>query len=921
MMMPFGFGGRFGKKQTYHEDWDSENDVDELEYEEDFSEEEYIEEEYSEAMYKNEEYNEDEYSEDEYSGDECSEDEYSEDEYSEGEYSEDEYSEDENSEKEYSEEEHSDGEYLEEEDIDEEYVGAKYLDGEYTDEEYTDEEYTDEEYVDEEYTDEELPEEEYIEAAAAAIMFSEAGFEEINYDEETYLSDSYAVDDSCEEYDCDDDGAEEKGAGLLPFFNTSGIVDKLITICGAAVLLAGLIIGGWFIYTGMAAGEEEEFLNVGNQLAQIEVIGQSGLLAVSDAQRAALEAAEIVEEEKEEESTEYEEEDYKTEVTVKLSMSSIEKDLKIKFINQDTGKLVGNVPFSIQITDPDGKESFWSDDDMDGIIYKKNLSAGSYKISVNAFSDSKYKKYGLPSGTQKVEVKDKIEYKKVDVANEVKTESQVDVQKEDTKKNETVVESYLTDTVPWVESTATLISYTEVAKENIVNPMQLAMNTGFVRLAAGNTVSGGDAQSPSPSPGVSPSPSPGVSPSPSPGVSPSPVPTPEPMVLTLDKKTAAVYVDHPVTINVTKVENEMEGAVITATSSNTGVAAVAVQDKTITITGIAAGEAAITVNCSADVEVSVPNEDGEGTVKKTETFEAEPVVCSVVVKANPQKDTTTVLKDNQGNDVYVLDGETYRVAHYADYYTYSKFYIKGEAKYTGWQTLEGKRYFYDASGKAVTGEQVIQGVKYNFASDGSLVTGSGTLGIDVSKWNGNIDWTAVKNSGVSYVIIRCGYRGSSEGALIVDSKFETNIKGAVNAGLKVGVYFFSQAIDKNEAVEEASMVLDCVKNYKISYPIFLDVEPSGGRADSLDVAARTEICKTFCETIQSYGYTAGIYANKTWFTEKINTSELSGYKIWLAQYASEPTYSGRYDMWQYKSTGKIDGISGDVDMNLSYLGY
>ncbi len=137
----------------------------------------------------------------------------------------------------------------------------------------------------------------------------------------------------------------------------------------------------------------------------------------------------------------------------------------------------------------------------------------------------------------------------------------------------------------------------------------------------------------------------------------------------------------------------------------------------------------------------------------------------------------------------------------------------------------------------------------------------------------------------------------------------------------MGVYFFSQAVNNSEAVEEASMVLELIKNYKISYPVFLDVEASGGRADGISVAARTDVIKTFCQTIQNSGYTAGVYANKNWLTTKIDTSKLNQYKIWLAQYASTPTYTGRYDMWQYKSTGKVTGISGNVDLNWSYLGY
>ena len=146
-------------------------------------------------------------------------------------------------------------------------------------------------------------------------------------------------------------------------------------------------------------------------------------------------------------------------------------------------------------------------------------------------------------------------------------------------------------------------------------------------------------------------------------------------------------------------------------------------------------------------------------------------------------------------------------------------------------------------------------------------------------------------------------------------------KRATAAGLKVGVYFFTQAVDEVEAVQEASMVLDRISGYKISYPVFLDVEGSGGRGDKIDSATRTAVCKAFCNTIQNAGYTAGVYANKTWLSQKMDASALSGYKIWLAQYAAAPTYTGRYDLWQYKSTGKVSGISGNVDLNLSYLGY
>lgn len=371
--------------------------------------------------------------------------------------------------------------------------------------------------------------------------------------------------------------------------------------------------------------------------------------------------------------------------------------------------------------------------------------------------------------------------------------------------------------------------------------------------------------------------------------------------LKLDKATELVYTGAAINLTAT-LENGLDTDVLTVESSDGNVAKAEISGRTITVTGLGAGTANI-------------------TVKYTENGNTISAVCTVTVKQNPRENRTSLLKDKDGNELYVQENNTYRQAYYADYYTFDRFFKKGEARYTGWQTIGGAVKYFDINGNAVTGEQVIQGVKYNFASDGALLTGAGVMGIDVSKHNGVIDWNAVKNSGVSYVIIRCGYRGSSLGGLIVDPMFHTNIKGATDAGLKVGVYFFTQAVDRVEAVEEASMVLDLIKNYRISYPVFLDVESSGGRADGISRETRTEVCKAFCQTIQNGGYTAGIYANKTWLNEKIDPGQLGAYKIWLAQYASTPTYTGRYEMWQYKSTGRVSGISGDVDLNLSYLGY
>lgn len=202
--------------------------------------------------------------------------------------------------------------------------------------------------------------------------------------------------------------------------------------------------------------------------------------------------------------------------------------------------------------------------------------------------------------------------------------------------------------------------------------------------------------------------------------------------------------------------------------------------------------------------------------------------------------------------------------------------------------------------------------------EGGIDLSSGTIGIDVSKYNKDIDWKAVKAAGIEYAIIRLGYRGSSTGALVKDPYFDQNYREARAAGVKVGIYFFTQALNEVEAEEEAEMVASLTKPEELSTPVFIDVESSGGRADPLDRTTRTNNIKKFCETIETLGYRAGVYANKKWFTKYIDTDELSDYKIWLAQYkVRTPTWDGHYDAWQYSSKGSVEGITGNVDLNLN----
>ena len=246
--------------------------------------------------------------------------------------------------------------------------------------------------------------------------------------------------------------------------------------------------------------------------------------------------------------------------------------------------------------------------------------------------------------------------------------------------------------------------------------------------------------------------------------------------------------------------------------------------------------------------------------------------------------------------------------------------VKSETvyEYSGWQTIDGKQYYYDpVTHQPVTGTQVIDGNVYTFSSTGVL--GQKERGIDVSKFQGNIDWNAVKADGITFAIIRVGYRGYGSGALVEDSTFRRNIQGATAAGIKVGVYFYSQAINEAEAVEEASMVLSLVQGYSLPYGVYYDTEKVAGdtgRADGISAAQRTACAVAFCETIRNAGYSAGVYSYASWFYNSLNFANISKYRIWIAQYRDTLDFAYSYSIWQYTSTGRVNGINANVDMNL-----
>ena len=796
------------------------------------------------GAFRDDEYvNYDEYPEEEYSEDEYAEDEYSEEDYSDDEYYEDEYSEYGDDGDYVEDDEYSEDEGYVEDEYDEEYNTASFdtaslemlshidYDTASIDYERVRQTVEEQEYLDDEvgYDTASIGYETAPMDTASLDYTSEIGYDtasldytsEIGYDTASldYTSeigyDTQSIGYDTESFDARDIGTimgyeevvkprksriveedeyvdldDNYDSDYEPVKHRKGKIAAIIAVAVAVIALA--VFGVWSFKDrilstpGNAGGMQvsdagipysEEMLGAGSEISGINMIGQTGLYSALDARKNSLSAEPVVSDEHD-----YGETEIVTRMSVSIELITVKSDLKIRFINNETGKLIANIAFKVTVTDPAGKALTWTDDDLDGIIYKTSISEGKYTVHVEQIEGESFQGFSWPAD-KTVTVKNTIDYSVVDVQGEVKDAAQVNENAEDTASRGNTSGQDMSNTVETIDSSTTTL-FTEIGKDTIADPNPTPSPSPSPDVS-GNDVSGNESPSPSPSP-------------------------------------------------------------------------------------------------------------------------------------SPTVDMNAQLKDKSGNEVYVYENNTYRKATNADYAKFDKFYIVSGVKYTGWQTFDGATYYYDKDGKPVTGTQVINGVTYQFGSDGKLTSASGVLGIDVSKWQGTIDWNAVKAAGVEFVIIRVGYRGSSAGALIDDSMFATNIQGAKAAGLKVGVYFVTQAVNDVEAVYEASMVLDRIKGYSLDYPVFLDVEASGGRGDTIDKATRTAVITAFCETIRSAGYTAGIYANKTWLGSKMDTSAFGNYVIWVAHYSSVCGYTGRYNMWQYTDKGTLPGISGSVDLNLWY---
>ena len=201
----------------------------------------------------------------------------------------------------------------------------------------------------------------------------------------------------------------------------------------------------------------------------------------------------------------------------------------------------------------------------------------------------------------------------------------------------------------------------------------------------------------------------------------------------------------------------------------------------------------------------------------------------------------------------------------------------------------------------------------------TCLTGEARQGIDVSEWQGDIDWQQVKDGGIEFAIIRLGYRRSETGELSTDEKALANLQGAAEAGIPTGAYFFSQAISTQEALEEAEYALSLLEGYTLTYPLIYDWEYLGEDARTADVDARTltDCIKTFCGRVEEAGFQSMIYFNPHFHeNEVLYLEELTDYHFWLAMYDTQMDYPYQIDMWQYSCTGSVPGITWDVDLNL-----
>lgn len=202
----------------------------------------------------------------------------------------------------------------------------------------------------------------------------------------------------------------------------------------------------------------------------------------------------------------------------------------------------------------------------------------------------------------------------------------------------------------------------------------------------------------------------------------------------------------------------------------------------------------------------------------------------------------------------------------------------------------------------------------------SCTAGEYTLGIDVSEHQQQIDWTQVADAGMEFAFVRIGYRGYTRGDIHTDEYADQNIRQAKAAGMQVGAYFYSQAVNEEEAAQEAAFCVDFLKDYELDLPVVFDWEyvSQEARTGDMDAETLTQCARVFCEAVEQAGYEAMVYSNPDLARSLLQLTELTDYRFWLALYADTMSYPYQADFWQYTNTGSVSGIEGDVDINLMF---
>lgn len=213
---------------------------------------------------------------------------------------------------------------------------------------------------------------------------------------------------------------------------------------------------------------------------------------------------------------------------------------------------------------------------------------------------------------------------------------------------------------------------------------------------------------------------------------------------------------------------------------------------------------------------------------------------------------------------------------------------------------------------------ILETGEYQYLQDGQVISHKG---IDVSEFQGNIDWNLVAQDGVEFAFIRVAYRGYGTGKLVEDANFDANVQGAQAAGIKVGAYIYSQAVTEEEVLEEANLVLSKISPYQMDCPIVFDVEKvagAEGRMNALSIEDRTRFAQIFCQTIENAGYRPMLYYNTEMGIMMLGLEALEGYDKWFAAYREDFYYPYDFKIWQYSQSGRVQGIASDVDLNISF---